>query len=219
MRLSNVLPFAGLVAALPAAEPDFIGGILPSAGPSGHEVQIDSIAYAGSGCNAGTVAGLLASDLTAVTLLFSEFIAESGKGVAAGKLRRNCNLLVKLKYPAGWQFSVFKADYRGYAQIPAGDVGTCKSTYYFQGISGQATSQMTINGPYENNYLKSDQFGLQTTVWSPCGQEGILSINSEVRIAPKDSNTAKAGLLTVDSADLKFKQIHYLQWQKCTRRA
>jgi len=218
MRLSNILPFVGLAAALPAPEPDFSGS-LPLAGPSGHEVQIDSIAYSGSGCNPGTVAGLLASDLTAVTLLFSSFSASQGKGTLPKDLRTNCNLLVKIKYPSGWQFSVFKADYRGYAQIPSGDQGVCKSTYSFQGLSGNAESKLTIVGPYDDNYQKTDQFGLQTTVWSPCGQEGILNINSEVRMSPKNSNTALAGLMTVDSIDLKFKQIHYLQWQKCSKKA
>jgi hypothetical protein len=54
---------------------------------------------------------------------------------------------------------------------------------------------MTIRGPFDDNYVKTDQFGVESTVWSPCGLEGLLNINSEVRLSPQDSN--RAGLLTV----------------------
>jgi len=135
MRLSTAIPlFAGLAVAAPA-EPlvDYLAG-----GPSGHEVQITGIAFAGSGCPAGSVSGQLSTDLTTLTLLYANFVAESGKNVPASNNRKNCQLNVKLRYPQGWQFSVFKADYRGYAQIPQGDTGTCKATYYFSGDSKQA---------------------------------------------------------------------------------
>ncbi|TPX13747.1 uncharacterized protein E0L32_005950 [Thyridium curvatum] len=205
---SLVLPFALLASAVPIYGPD--------GGPSGHEVQIEGISFAGSGCPAGSVAGQLASDLTTITLLYDSFVAQAGKDIKPTDYRKNCQLNVKLRYPSGWQFSVFRADYRGYASLPKGDTGTCKATYYFSGEQKQISSTMTIKGPFDDNYLKSDSFGTESTVWSPCGQEGMLNINSEVRITPLDSTTP--ALLTVDSTDLKFTQIHYLQWQTCNRK-
>jgi len=217
MHLSHVVPFfAGLAAALPTVEPVEAREYL-AAGPSGHEVQILGVAYAGSGCQPNTVSGQLSSDLTTLTLLYSSFIAESGNGVSSSNQRKNCQLNVKLKYPSGWQFSIFKADYRGYANIASGDTGTCKATYYFAGDSKQLTSTLTIKGPFDDNYLKTDQFGVQSTIWSPCGLEGLININSEVRVSPL--STTNKNLLTVDSTDLSFRQIHYLQWQKCTKKA
>ncbi|KAK3317138.1 hypothetical protein B0T19DRAFT_469778 [Cercophora scortea] len=199
---------AGLTSALPQ-------NYYSDGGPSGHDVEITGLAFAGSGCPAGTVSGQLSSDLTTITLLYASFIAQAGVGIPASSYRKNCQLNIKLKYPQGWQFSVFKADYRGYAQLPAGDIGTCKATYYFSGDSKQISSTMTIKGPFDDNYLKTDQFGVESTVWSPCGVEGLLNINSEVRLSPPDST--KNAQLTVDSTDLKFTQIQYLQWQKCTK--
>ncbi|KAM7205419.1 protein of unknown function (DUF4360) domain containing protein [Naviculisporaceae sp. PSN 640] len=210
MQLTAFLSLLGVASALPQMTADNL-----AAGPSGNEVQITGIAFAGSGCPAGSVSGQLSSDLTTITLLYASFVAQAGKGLSASEYRKNCQLNVKLKYPSGWQFSVFKADYRGYAQIPKGDTGTCKATYYFSGDSKQITSTLTIKGPYDDNYLKTDQFGVESTVWSPCGVEGLLNINSEVRLSPADST--KSALLTVDSTDLKFQQIHYLQWQKCNK--
>lgn len=134
MQLTKYLSlFVGAAVALPAqVNSDYL-----AEGPSGHEVQITGIAFAGSGCPAGSVSGQLSSDLTTITLLYANFIAQAGKGLTATDYRKNCQLNVKLKYPQGWQFSVFKADYRGYAQIPRGDTGTCKATYYFSGDSKQ----------------------------------------------------------------------------------
>ncbi|KAK0669877.1 hypothetical protein QBC41DRAFT_364479 [Cercophora samala] len=209
MKLS-ILP---LVAGLATASPVLVDPLADT--PSGHEVTIVGLAFAGSGCPAGTVSGQLSSDLTTITLLYANFVAQAGQGISASNYRKNCQLNVKIKYPQGYQFSVFKADYRGYAQIPAGDTGTCKATYYFSGDSKQITSTLTLKGPYDDNYLKTDTFGVESTVWSPCGLEGLLNINSEVRLSPMDG--VKPALLTVDSTDLKFVQKHYLQWQKCTK--
>lgn len=190
MRFTPLL-FAGLAAASPVTGP------LIDTVPSGHEVEIKSISFAGTGCPAGTVAGQLSSDLTTLTLLFADYTAQAGSGISPREYRKNCQLNVKIQYPQGWQFSVFKADYRGYAYIPEGDTGTCKATYYFSGQTNQITSTMVIQGPFDDNYIKTDQFGIESTVWSPCGQEGMLNINSEVRISPLDASLP--ALMTVNS--------------------
>ncbi|KAK4120175.1 hypothetical protein N657DRAFT_649229 [Parathielavia appendiculata] len=210
MKFSNILAvFAGVASAAPANTER------AEAGPSGHEVEIRGFTYGGSGCPAKSVGSQLSTDLTTLTLLYDSFIAQSGEGIKPSEHRKNCQLNVKLKYPHGWQFSVFKADYRGYANIHPKDKGTCKATYYFSGDSKQYSSAVTFHGPYDDNYLKTDQFNLESLVWSPCGAEGMLNINNEVRLTPLDSK--RANLLTVDSTDLKFKQICYLQWRKCTK--
>lgn len=99
------------------------------------------------------------------------------------------------------QYSVFKVDYRGYAYLQKGDKGVCKATYYFSGVTQQVSSALTLTGPYDDNYLKTDQFGIETTVWSPCGQEGYLNVNSEVRLTPIDNK--KTALLTVGAPSFR----------------
>jgi hypothetical protein len=87
------------------------------------------------------------------------------------------------------------------------------------------------------DYLKSDTIGLESTVWSPCGAEGLLNIKSSIGIIPV--GTSKPALLTVssgphvscdivsffssniskvDSADLKYKQYYHLQWRRCNQK-
>ncbi|KAI1840045.1 hypothetical protein JX265_013531 [Neoarthrinium moseri] len=206
-----------LLAALPTAFAAPSGSInVPTGAVPPTGVVIEGISYAGSGCNAGTVAGAISKDLSTITLLYDSFVAQAGSGIKPAEARKNCQLNLQLRLPQGWQFSVFKADYRGYGFLQKGDKGVVKSTYYFSGDSSQVSSTQTLTGPYDDNYLKTDQFGLQSTVWSPCGEEGLLNVNSEVRVTPL--NTNNSALLTVDSTDFKFTQIHYLQWQQCVRK-
>lgn len=156
---------------------------------------------------------------------------------------------MKLKYPAGFQYSIFGADFRGYASLEKGVQGVSQSTYYFSGQQNQvcfrspsytSTSvhnpqrrpfryvlpytqayanifQTTIptkfTGPTEGNYLKHDEVEAGSTVWSPCGEQGMLNIKSEVRIIPMAATGLN--LLTVDTVDAKFTQKYFVQWQKC----
>lgn len=74
----------------------------------------------------------------------------------------------------------------------------------------QISSTLTIKGPFDDNYIKTDQFGVESTVWSPCGLEGLLNINSEVRVSPLSSQNRN--LLTVRSLGNIT-----LQWKPCGR--
>jgi hypothetical protein len=74
----------------------------------------------------------------------------------------------------------------------------------------QISSTKTIYGPYDDNYLKTDVFGVETVVpWSPCGVEGLLNINSEVRLTPLDSQ--KPALMTVNT----LTSAALIRWRRC----
>jgi hypothetical protein len=116
--------------------------------PSG--VTFEGISYAGSGCNAGSVAGAISSDYSTITLLYDSFVAQAGSGIQPAEARKNCQLNLQLKLPQGWQYSVFKADYRGYAFLQQGDKGVIKSTYYFSGDSTQVSDTDLFEASGEN---------------------------------------------------------------------
>ena len=80
---------------------------------------------------------------------------------------------------------------------------------------GQATFTTEFKGPYEADFVKRDELGVGTVVWSPCGEESLLSINTQVRVSPV--GTDSRNLIAVDSTDLKLTQIYGLQWQKCKK--
>lgn len=127
MRLSPILSFVNALAATAPAHEE--------PGPPSSEVQISGIAFGGSGCSAASVSVRPSSSLP--TLEFDAFNAYSGPNITALSYRRNCQIRVNFKYPAGWQFSISTADYRGYALVPAGMTGLTKATYYFSGERAQ----------------------------------------------------------------------------------
>ena len=213
--------FAGIAAAAPVIEEQDGPAVEVieerQAGPSGHEVEILGVPVPnGSGCPLGSVSGALSTDKTTLTLLYSTFTAQTGPGIPPADSRKFCQIPIKVKYPQGWQFSVFKADYRGYASLPKKGVkGTCKATYYFGGDSKQVSTSHTLPNPYNDNYLFTDKIGVTSLIWSPCGYETILNIKTEIALTPLSPPVH--ALLTTDSHDFKFHQIHHLQWRKCKK--
>ncbi|KAF2018095.1 hypothetical protein BU24DRAFT_389776 [Aaosphaeria arxii CBS 175.79] len=186
---------------------------LPQGAPSGHEVEITGITYGGTGCPDKTVQGLLSDDRTTIALSFDAYTVQSGPSIPATERRKFCQLQLKIKKPSGFQYSIFGADYRGYASLEKGVTGTTQSTYYFSGEQNQTVIPTSFTGPMEGNYLKHDEIDAGSTVWSPCGEPGILNIKSEVRIVPMAATGLN--LLTVDTVDAKFTQKYFVQWQKC----
>ncbi|ORY12186.1 hypothetical protein BCR34DRAFT_482986 [Clohesyomyces aquaticus] len=201
--------------ALAAAAPAPIAEPIPQDKPSGHEVEITGITYGGTGCPDKTVQGLLSDDKTTLTISFDAYTVQSGPSISATERRKFCQLQLKLKYPSGFQYSIFGADFRGYASLDKGVTGVSQSTYYFSGQQNQTVIPTTFTGPMEGNYLKHDEVDAGSTVWSKCGEQGMLNIKSEVRIVPMSSTSLN--LLTVDTLDAKFSQKYFVQWQRCDK--
>ncbi|KAF3089138.1 hypothetical protein TWF102_004367 [Orbilia oligospora] len=193
-----------LVAAAPAS--------IKADGPDPKTVWVQGITTGGTGCPAGTVSQQISNDRSTFTLIFDQYVASIGPGVPVTENRKNCQLNVHLRYPGGWQYSIFSATYRGYAQLEGGQAGTQKSTYYFSGDSHQTSTQTDFRGPYNGDYKFTDNVDQTTNVWSPCGKEGMLNINSQVRLT---GNNKVFGQLTTDSVDGKFTQILGLSWRRC----
>lgn len=177
-------------------------------------VRVRSISYAGSGCPAGTVAGNIAPDRQAFTLLFDSYYAEVGPEVPFREKRKNCQLNIALDFPQGWSFTLFSVDYRGYASLERGVVGTQQSSYYFQGQSLTARLKTNYYGPLDKDYQIRDTLGVDALVWSPCGATRSLNINSEVRL-DNSRNPNGSGLMTIDSIDGVLKHIYGVRWRRC----
>ncbi|KAF1990235.1 hypothetical protein K402DRAFT_224745 [Aulographum hederae CBS 113979] len=185
--------------------------------PDPSKVQFRSVNYGGTGCPSGTVDYNIAADASTVTIIFDSYVASVGPDVAVSEQRKNCLLHFDLLYPGGYQFSVFEADYRGYASIESGVTGEIKSTYYFSGQSAQQSSTTQFIGPWAGDYVKNDKASQESLVWSPCGSEGLLNINSQVRLQQRDKKAS--GLLTTDTIDAKFVQELAITWRKCGSKA
>jgi len=160
-----------------------------------------------------------------------QFTAKVGNGKDIVDSRKNCQINLKLEYDAGFSFSVYQADYAGWADLDYGVTGVVKSTYYFSGETDQVrqflvpvrmsmaanvrfktTSDLTINGPFHGKYFKQDNVPL--AVWSPCGKgEALFNVNSEVYLTP--IATAANGVLASTREGGRLTSNLYFQWRQC----
>ena len=181
-------------------------------------IRIKGIQYNGSGCPVGSVANNIASDKQAFTLTFSEYVAEAGPGISLGEGRKNCQLTVVLDVPAGWQFSVASFYYRGFMDLDQSMKAEQSASYYFQGqgFSGSFTSNKV--GTYQGDYTYNDNVGLSSAIWSQCGVERALNVNSSIRVSNLNSRAFPnaRGLITTDSIDGQIKQVWGLTWRRCS---
>ena len=177
-------------------------------------VRIEGYTYAGTGCPAGSVSDNLSIDGQALTLLFDSFVASVGPGVPFSEKRKNCAVTVKLRFPQGWSYSLYTVDYRGYVDLQQGTNGAQTVRYWFSGDgrTGQATTP--FYGPRTGDYTIRDRMFFNQNIWSPCGAQRDLVINSAVKVDNSRAPFASA-MLTEDAQDHSVKQIYGIQWQRC----
>lgn len=200
------LAFAATATAIPAAA---ASSVLPN--PS--QVSINSIVYGGTGCPQGSLGSFISADRQTFTLVFDDYVASIGPGVAITESRKNCQLNIDLEYPSGFQYSIFSQVYRGYVELDAGVTGLQEATYYFSGETAQTSTSTSWTGPINGDYEVIDDIPLTSVVWSPCGAPVALNINSQVRLST--SSTTASGQITDDSVDGKITFVVGVQWQKC----
>jgi hypothetical protein len=183
--------------------------------PPLNEVYIDKVGYAGPGCRQGTAQYDVSIDAQAITVTFSDFIAEAGPQVPAGKDATECTVTLDIEVPQGWSYTIFDATFRGFAALEEGVTGTLTSRYFFQANKRDAVEfQKSFSGLLVDSYQKQDSIGFHSLVWSDCRKTRSLNINARMQV----DNTAtpdKSGMLTVDSLDGQFTQVYGLQWRRC----
>ncbi|KAK4209392.1 hypothetical protein QBC37DRAFT_378138 [Rhypophila decipiens] len=196
MHFIHTLPIlASLAAALPAAT------------SSPDDVRVASISYAGSGCSASTISGPFSSDGKTFGLPHGSLVAQSGPGTTAASNRKNCQIALKIRYSSGWQFSISRAEYTGYAALPGGVSGSSVAIIYFGGETRQSESSKTIDGPFAGEYTHVAKFVGGDAVWSPCGSESILNINADARLDPDNiRDSAKISVNTPENVDVVWRR-------------
>ncbi len=175
-------------------------------------IRLGQPGYGGNGCPGGSVSATLSPDQKTLSILFDQYIAEAGGGTGRSIDRKSCNLAIPVHVPQGMSVSLFKIDYRGFASIPSGAQGNFNVEYFFAGSKGPVLREV-FNSGYERDYLITDKLVGQSTVWSRCGEEVTLRVNTSTMV--RNSNRSREALMTVDSADVKAGIVYHLQWRRC----
>jgi len=181
-------------------------------------IFIEKISFGGSGCSLADSSGEL-SDTNddgvpdGFAVFFKNYIAQQGPGISLAQRRRNCNILVQVHLPQGFQFSIASAKYSGYADLPRGVSGQQESAYQFPLFSPSSITLGTyLRGPYADNYYRTDTLGLASLVWSPCGVSAPLNIRTQIALT--GNSTLPAAITSGDEFG-KGQQIYGLQWRQC----
>ena len=207
MKYSVSAIVLGFFAAFSAAAPT------PDDKPDPGQVTLTGVTYAGSGCKAGTVEVSLSPDWATFTIIFDDYKATIGPGSKFSDQVKNCNLDFKVNYPPGYQFTLYKNVYTGYALLDSGVTAKQTSSYWFAGFVGdKPTFQSTWYGPYNDLYNFTDT--LQNTLYSPCSASTTLNVNTQLVMT---SSNPKAQSPPNDPPDEgpKFQHTYYVNWRRC----
>ncbi len=171
-------------------------------------------AYGGNGCPAGSASVTVSPDQSALSILFDSYIAEAGNTTGRMVDRKSCNIAIPVRVPQGYSVAVFQVDYRGFNVVPGGGTTRLNAEYFWAGARGPAVSRI-FSGPLADGYVLSDGLVARTLVWTPCGADVNLRINSSVMA--QANRRMDQTMIGVDSADITSGLIYHLQWRRCQR--
>lgn len=183
------------------------------------DIALQEPSYGGTGCPQGTVGVALSPDAKSLSVVFDQYLAEAGKSAGKTLDRKTCNLVVPIHIPQGMSVSVLKVDYRGYTYVPRSAQAKFDVEYFLKSFNSNNTgpkASRTFNGPVDKDYLISHNLGVTATVWSACGEDVNLRINSS--ITARTNSKRDDVLATVDSTDIAGGMIYHLQWKKCNKK-
>lgn len=168
--------------------------------------------YGGTGCPAGTASVSLSPDEQELSVLFDSFVVEAGNTTGRKVDRKSCNLSIPVYVPQGYSVAIFTTDYRGFNAVPAGGMTKLDTEYFWAGMRGPRFSKM-FTGPRTENFYQSNGVIASALVWSRCGDNVLLRINTGAMAQTNIRN--EQTMLAVDSADIASSMVYHFQWKQC----
>lgn len=178
-------------------------------------VTIDVVTVNGSGCRQGTAEVIVSPDNTSFWVIYSDYLAQAGKGAGATEFRKNCQLTLQVNVPQGFSYGIAEATYGGYGYVRPGAVGHQSVNYYFQGQSATTTWKHTFNGPFDDNWSITHRTEFSEIVWAPCGEKKNLNVNSALRVDKGTSDANTNSFMTMDYQRGEVRTLHHFSWKRC----
>ena len=184
--------------------------------PPPNSIVIDVVAANGSGCPDGTAVVAVSPDRTAFTVSYSEYLAQVGVGTKPTDFRKNCQLGLDVHIPQGFTYAIAEADYRGFAHLAPGAIGSETASYYFQGNPLTTRAAHVFAGGPDTDWQTKDTVAVTALVFEPCGEERNLNVNTELRVNAGRSNPRRTtSFLTMDSTDGSISTVYHVAWKRC----
>ncbi|GAA3114713.1 hypothetical protein GCM10020254_71550 [Streptomyces goshikiensis] len=110
-------------------------------------ITVDVVGVNGSGCPQGTASVATASDNTAFTVTYSDYLAQAGAGSGGTEFRKNCQLALQVHVPQGFTYAIARADYRGFAHLQRGAFGQGARQLLLPGDGSVGPRQPPVHRP------------------------------------------------------------------------
>ncbi|GAB2868818.1 DUF4360 domain-containing protein [Lentzea nigeriaca] len=178
-------------------------------------VTIDVVTVNGSGCRQGTAEVIVSSDNTSFWVIYSDYLAQAGKGASATDFRKNCQLNLQVNIPQGFTYGIAEATYAGFAHLERGATGNQWVNYYFQGQSANNVKKQTFAGPYDDNWSVTHRTEFADIVYAPCGEKRNLNVNSALRVDKGTSDTNTNSFMTMDYQRGEVRTLFHFSWKRC----
>lgn len=183
--------------------------------------RIINVAVAGSGCDSQATSVVISPDLRDLSLMFSDYGVEIGKGSLNPQVRtlqKDCRILVDIAIPAGWSFAFDYVDYRGFAALPKGTWGFHRMSYITSLREISSAKEVTLQGPYNDIYTMRSNQKPERIPWTPCNstvQRIELLSQLAVNLYPQFP-IGDIAQIALDSADFSSRQNFGVKWRKCS---
>lgn len=135
---------------------------------------------------------------------------------------QDCVLSTKVTTPEKYQFAVSKFRYQGDVDLDTGVQLRIKARYWFQGDAsevGNTERENNMTGPLDQNFQFSYTPDPETLVWSPCGVERDLNVQTVLRLlngSPAKTGYASLAKVTTGSQPSPdFSLAFGFVWRKC----
>ena len=178
-------------------------------------LEIQALRALGNGCPPGTFSYNIATDGSALTMMYGAFVAAAdGRATGVWYDRKSCDVFVRVRTAPGWSFAVDSLDYRGYLHLERGAEAIQTSTFYFPPhVASEPTATVRYTEPHRDDYLRQNAVPSAAQLWSDCGRTSH-EIRITTQIAVRTRGDAGV-LMTVDSHDQTYQERYQLQWRPC----
>ena len=175
--------------------------------PSDVKVSVENIS--GTGCPEGTARVVLSPDSSVMSVLFDQFITEINPGEGERRVKKNCQISLRISYSGQYRVAIVGSDIRGYAGIPEGG----RSVIKVQHIPAFAADhpmwrrmdlRENLVGPINEDLFMEVKFK-DRPGWSRCGTEasnaGFTLMGINMIIESANRSKTESLITTIDSMD------------------
>ncbi|OQW53740.1 MAG: hypothetical protein A4S09_06750 [Proteobacteria bacterium SG_bin7] len=166
----------------------------------GETIRLGEIVYGGNGCPEGTVVIEAGPNNNSLNLIFDQYKVVAGLG--GGRVaRKSCSLAMPIGVPKGLQIGILSAEFKGFVSLPKNATGRVTTEYFAAGDKGivRIDGYMGTLGE-EINILHEPTEEEGAIVWTPCGEDTNIRMNSSILV--NTNETDEEAILSLDQASL-----------------